>query len=744
MNGSWGPLLTLEQWDSTLKSSGFGGIDTVTPDISASLPMSVYVAQAVDDRVTLLRNPLTIEERPAGIRNNGLAIIGGLTEAVQTFAEDISNVLSHSFHGKRFFKNIEEFSISDMTTNPVAHEPITVLCLTDLEAPYLEGLTASKLEALKVLWSVAGTVVWVTKDSRQGNPYSYMMLGITHTIVAEYPHLSVQVFDLEASENSVELGGSSAHDIATTLLRQHALHEWAPATDEILWSAEPEIFADGDRQLVTRIVPDVEANQRYNSQRREIVVDVNLSTQQVEILEDETKSNGSLQVRTVSPLEQGESITTDSRRVSVISSLAQSVAVNGVDFLRPSIARDLDNGEFVLALADSSRSCCSVPRQWCTTITDPTKVSNLKSTAASLIADRILGLASVGSTLLVHEAEPLVKTALLARAAPKRVEVRFSTTTLDTTDGRSTVILRPNLPLRAVAAALPNNVSVFVDFSHTAPAVAVKRTIEECLPSLCIKLCANAIVAAEPRSLNGSGHPPDLTELLHSLWLSDEAAMGERDASTLRLSQVPGFCVLQAPLSVVDWTSDEIIKAKSQPIDAGTLFRQDRTYLFVGMAGELGQSMARWMITHGARNVVLTSRNPKVNPKFIEDMSTRYEAIVRAVPLDITSRESLQAAQEQISAELPQVAGVVNGAMVLEDDLFANMTFENFSRVTAPKVIGTQLLDEAFGDASSLDFFVVASSIASIIGWLGQSNYSAANEYMTSLVANRRRRGLPG
>ena len=171
------------------------------------------------------------------------------------------------------------------------------------------------------------------------------------------------------------------------------------------------------------------------------------------------------------------------------------------------------------------------------------------------------------------------------------------------------------------------------------------------------------------------------------------------------------------------------------------LFSAGKTYLFVGMAGELGQSLAEWMIQHGARNIVLTSRTPTVNTRFVEDMKRRYEAVVETMSLDITSRQSLENVLKAITATLPRIGGVVNGAMVLEDELFANMTLENFNRVTAPKVLGTQLLDEAFHD-TSLDFFIVTSSIASVIGWTGQSNYSAANEWMTSLAYNRRARGL--
>ncbi|CAI7660036.1 unnamed protein product [Penicillium bialowiezense] len=90
-----------------------------------------------------------------------------------------------------------------------------------------------------------------------------------------------------------------------------------------------------------------------------------------------------------------------------------------------------------------------------------------------------------------------------------------------------------------------------------------------------------------------------------------------------------------------------------------------------------------------------------------------------------------------MAAALPPIAGVINGAMVLDDELFANMSFEQFSRMAKPNVLGTQLLDEAF-HKTDLEFFIVASSVSSVIGWSGQSNYSAANEFMTSL------RGVPG
>lgn len=92
---------------------------------------------------------------------------------------------------------------------------------------------------------------------------------------------------------------------------------------------------------------------------------------------------------------------------------------------------------------------------------------------------------------------------------------------------------------------------------------------------------------------------------------------------------------------------------------------------------------------------------------------------------------------------MPAIGGVINGAMVLEDSVFENMTHDQFLKVIKPKVEGTKLLDELFYD-TPLDFFVVTSSITAAIGFSGQSNYSAANTFMTSLMYQRKKRGVPG
>ncbi|KAK3937796.1 hypothetical protein QBC46DRAFT_318963 [Diplogelasinospora grovesii] len=146
---------------------------------------------------------------------------------------------------------------------------------------------------------------------------------------------------------------------------------------------------------------------------------------------------------------------------------------------------------------------------------------------------------------------------------------------------------------------------------------------------------------------------------------------------------------------------------------------------------------------HGARNIVLASRNPpKQHPKWQDELvaqgiNVRFEA------LDVTQLDRVRDLEAKLAKTMPPVAGIVNGAMVLDDRIFSQMTVETLHRVMNPKTVGSKNLDMVF-NSPDLDFFVMTSSFAAIGGHAGQSNYAAANMYMNGLAASRRRRGLPG
>ena len=98
--------------------------------------------------------------------------------------------------------------------------------------------------------------------------------------------------------------------------------------------------------------------------------------------------------------------------------------------------------------------------------------------------------------------------------------------------------------------------------------------------------------------------------------------------------------------------------------------------------------------------------------------------------LDITDNSAVINLVRSTAASLK---GVIHAAGVLQDGLLQNQTWESFDRVIQPKVIGGWNLHQATQDLD-LDFFVLFSSIASVIGSPGQSNYTVAN---AGLDANR-------
>jgi acyl carrier protein len=90
---------------------------------------------------------------------------------------------------------------------------------------------------------------------------------------------------------------------------------------------------------------------------------------------------------------------------------------------------------------------------------------------------------------------------------------------------------------------------------------------------------------------------------------------------------------------------------------------------------------------------------------------------------------------------LPPLRGILHAAMVLEDSVLANMTSAQMLSVLGPKAQGAWNLHAASKNMR-LEFFVLFSSISSIIGITGQGNYSAANAFLDSFSSFRRAEGL--
>jgi acyl carrier protein len=91
---------------------------------------------------------------------------------------------------------------------------------------------------------------------------------------------------------------------------------------------------------------------------------------------------------------------------------------------------------------------------------------------------------------------------------------------------------------------------------------------------------------------------------------------------------------------------------------------------------------------------------------------------------------------------MPPLRGVVHAAGVLDDGILQRLDERRLRDVMAPKVEGAWNLHALTHDAA-LDFFVLFSSAASLLGSPGQAHYAAANAFLDALAWHRRARGRP-
>ncbi|WP_116374612.1 type I polyketide synthase [Mycobacterium sp. MFM001] len=172
--------------------------------------------------------------------------------------------------------------------------------------------------------------------------------------------------------------------------------------------------------------------------------------------------------------------------------------------------------------------------------------------------------------------------------------------------------------------------------------------------------------------------------------------------------------------------------------------RGDRSYLITGGLGAIGLHTASYLAQLGAGDIVLTSRRtPDADAqRVIEDIIERYRCRIHTFTADVGDESEVEKLLERIRAELPPLAGVAHLAGVLDDALLSEQTPERFRTTLAAKAFGACYLDRLTND-DDLDFFIVSSSVSSLLGSPGQANYSTANALLDGLVAQRQARGLP-
>jgi acyl transferase domain-containing protein len=180
----------------------------------------------------------------------------------------------------------------------------------------------------------------------------------------------------------------------------------------------------------------------------------------------------------------------------------------------------------------------------------------------------------------------------------------------------------------------------------------------------------------------------------------------------------------------------------ARPGLAGGAIRADATYMITGGMGGLGLRVARWLVEQGARNLVLIGRRGPSSRAHDEIERLQRIANVVIAQADVSRQEETSRVFDELRDALPPLRGIVHAAGVLDDGLLSQQSLERFNQVAAPKIYGAWNLHRLSRDAA-LDFFVMFSSGASLLGSPGQGNYAAANAFLDALAHYRHTHNLP-
>lgn len=168
---------------------------------------------------------------------------------------------------------------------------------------------------------------------------------------------------------------------------------------------------------------------------------------------------------------------------------------------------------------------------------------------------------------------------------------------------------------------------------------------------------------------------------------------------------------------------------------------EDASYLITGGLGDIGLRIARYLVSGGARHLVLMSRSaPGEEARAVLAELEELGAVVEIAQIDVTDGAAVR--ELLASSDRPPLRGVVHAAGTLADGVLAKMEWDQFESVMRAKVMGAWNLHHAT-EEQSLDFFILFSSIGSVFGPAGQGNYAAANAFLDQFAGWRRGQNLP-
>ena len=161
-----------------------------------------------------------------------------------------------------------------------------------------------------------------------------------------------------------------------------------------------------------------------------------------------------------------------------------------------------------------------------------------------------------------------------------------------------------------------------------------------------------------------------------------------------------------------------------------SMLKPSGVYVITGAMGAIGKELAIYLATNYQAHLLLLGRSASSSQtSALIDQLHGLGALAVYVQADVSDLEQLKQAIALGVSKYSTFDGVFHCAGLLDDSLIINKRYSSVQNVLAAKIQGVTNLDIALS-THSIDFFVLFSSVASVMAIAGQADYSFANGFM--------------
>ncbi|OGE53444.1 hypothetical protein PENARI_c008G05255 [Penicillium arizonense] len=757
----WCPYIPATEWDTLLQASGFSGVDIEYP--SSDDPDLTWQSILVSSAVTASQQ-----------KTLGDAFI--LTSG--SYPESIDDSLVRLLR-EMGYTNVLILEPSAIQNN-VRTDSLCV-SLLDLNYNCLDNMSESEYQVLKGVLTKCHNILWVT-TGHQSRPHSSMSLGLLRSLRWERDADGSNIVILTVGDDNNCQTGNLDRDICKIVKRQFV--------DEPENDRHAEYLLRDGITHIGRLKEWDAADQFLASQSSRSgpqLQRIGHIDQAIQLQEPDSRTGDYVWVtdrQHETPL-GGTQIEIYTQAVGLSSpGLSNSLSNEAAGFVTKVGSRvtSLSPGDRVVCVSGDKDGCFRTHIRVCQKLV--TKIpSNISfETAASLpvallTTDYALSLSEIscyaGSwpTILIHDGMAPVSRAAIQVALAIKAEVYVCVTTVEE---RMFIVSEYGIPEHHIFSSrdfmfskgvmrCTNGKGVMISF-NTPSGEALQETLKCISPFgkifefagsnengkttidlASIPRCASIHRVNIPLMAQLGG---DLTPLLsdrlrESLILYSEGKIKEiQSVTVMDFSQIKEGIQAQssgkAGSIVFTLNPSSMIPVVPQPTTPYQ-FESDVSYVLAGGYGGLGRSLARWMVSRGARNLIFLSRSSASSPEKVEMITdlTNMGCKVHSLACDVSDIQSLTVLSEGTFSYLPPIKGCIQASM---DGAFEGLSYEDWQAAIKPKVEGSWNLHKTL--PNDMDFFVMLSSVAGIFGNRGQSNYAAGNTFQDALAAHRVSRGL--